>query len=171
MPKPPPSVIVVMGVAGAGKTALGRALAASIGFRFEDADAHHPEANVRKMAAGIPLDDQDRAPWLARLAQLISQAVADGAGLVLACSALRAKYRAVLGADSPEVRLIHLTAPREVLSERLQSRTGHFMPASLLDSQLETLEAPEQALTLDSTRPLAELVREARAALFDAPSD
>jgi gluconokinase len=161
-----PSVIVVMGVAGAGKTALGRALAASVGFRFEDADTHHPEANVRKMAAGVPLDDDDRAPWLACLSELISRAIADGAGLVLACSALKAKYRAALGVELPEVRLVHLTAPREVLAHRLQNRAGHFMPASLLDSQLDTLEAPADALTLDSTQPVADLVRDARAALF-----
>ncbi len=165
MPKAP-SVIVVMGVAGAGKTALGRALAASLGFRFEDADTHHPEANVRKMSAGVPLDDADRAPWLARLAELVSGAIEDGAGLVLACSALKAKYRTVLGVDLPEVRLVHLTAPRNVLAQRLEKRAGHFMPASLLDSQFDTLEVPANALTLDSTRPLADLVHDARTAFF-----
>ncbi len=156
-----------MGVAGSGKTTLGQALAAAIGFRFEDADAHHPPSNVAKMAAGVPLDDADRAPWLALLATMVERAIADGTGLVLACSALRHQYRVMLGVGRREVALVHLVAPAHVLAARLEQRAGHFMPASLLGSQLAALETPDGAFALDSTRPLGELVDEVRLALFE----
>lgn len=158
-------VIIVMGVCGAGKSTFGSALAASLGWRFEDADDHHSPENRDKMAAGVALTDEDREPWLAALARLVDQALRDEAGLVLACSALREQYRARLGVGRPGVALIHLTAPPDVLSVRLTTRAGHFMPASLLDSQLRTLEPPHAALELVTTVPVPELVRKARAVL------
>jgi gluconokinase len=157
-----PRLLVVMGVSGAGKTTLGSALAASLGWRFEDADAYHSPANVAKMAAGIALTDEDRTEWLGMLRPLLDGALADGAGLVLACSALRERYRAALGLDRPGIGLVHLMAPPDVLTARLTTRANHFMPAALLDSQLQTLEAPSHALALDATRPVADLVRTVR---------
>ncbi len=165
-----PRVIVVMGVSGVGKTTFGTALAHALGYRFEDADAYHPAANVAKMSSGVPLDDADRQPWLESLAELIAGSLspeAEAPGLVLACSALRARYRDTLRLVPRDAALVHLVAPRDVLSERLESRAGHFMKASLLDSQLSALEAPLGALTLDATRPVDELVRQTQLALFD----
>lgn len=157
-----PCVLVVMGVSGAGKSTVGSALAASLGWRFEDADSYHSPANVAKMAAGLALTDEDRAEWLVTLRPLVDRALADGAGLVLACSALRERYRAALGLDRSGVGLVHLVAPPDVLTARLMTRANHFMPAALLDSQLLTLEAPTHALALDATCPVTELVRAAR---------
>mgnify|MGYP001244534592 CR=1 FL=1 len=138
-----PAVIVVMGVSGAGKTTLGRALAATLGWDFADADDFHPAANVAKMRAGTPLDDDDRAPWLAALRVEIERRITLGKPLVLACSALKASYRRVLvGDDADRVRLVHLDGSPELIAQRLAARTGHYMPPSLLDSQLATLEAP-----------------------------
>lgn len=166
-----PRIIIVMGVSGVGKTSFGRALAQKLDYCFEDADAYHPAENVAKMAAGVALDDEDRRPWLNRLVHVVDGALRDTSsaprGLVLACSALRARYRESLGVGSlHEVALVHLVAPRETLAARLEGRLGHFMKASLLDSQLATLEAPLDALTLDATKPLHELVEEAHGALF-----
>jgi gluconokinase len=165
----PPRVIVVMGVSGVGKTTFGTALALALGYRFEDADAYHPPANVAKMSSGVPLDDADRQPWLESLAELIARSLAPAAeapGLVLACSALRARYRETLRLLPGDAALVHLIAPRDVLTDRLESRAGHFMKATLLDSQLAALEAPDDALTLDGTKTVDALVSETRRALF-----
>jgi gluconokinase len=134
-------LIVVMGVSGAGKSTVGSALAQLLDVPFVDADSLHPPANVAKMAAGTALTDDDRWPWL----DLVGRALADAAetGLVVACSALRRAYRDAIGAAAPGVRFVHLVVPRTVLGDRVASRPGHFMPASLVDSQLETLEALE----------------------------
>lgn len=155
-------VLIVMGVSGAGKTTVGSALAAALGWRFEDADSYHSVANVAKMAAGVALTDEDRAEWLEVLRVLVGRALDDGAGLVLACSALRERYREVLGVGRDGVALVHLVAPIDVLGVRLTTRAAHFMPAALLDSQLSTLEHPRGALDLDATAPVPELVREVR---------
>ena len=145
-----PRVIVVMGVSGSGKSTVGRLLADRLGWRFLDADDFHPPANVRKMASGQPLEDEDRWPWLDILRQQIDRRVEESDGAVLACSALRRVYRERLGLDRGDVALVHLDGSRELLMSRLTARAGHFMPAALLDSQLETLEAPgEEALWLD----------------------
>lgn len=136
-------VIVMMGVSGSGKTSVGAALAARLGCGFEEGDTLHPAANIAKMRAGIPLDDADRAPWLDAVAAWIADRMAAGAGGVVACSALKRAYRDRLRrAGGAALRFVLIDPPPDVLRDRLGARTGHFMPASLLDSQLATLERP-----------------------------
>ena len=139
--------LVVMGVSGCGKSTLGAALAARLGVAFVDADDLHPPANRAKMAAGVALTDADRWPWL----DLVTGVLQDRAPVVVACSALRRAYRDRLR-RAGEVRFLHLAAPREVIAARLAARQGHFMPASLLDSQYATLEppGPDEAVSLDA---------------------
>lgn len=160
-----PVVVVVMGVAGSGKTAHGRALASALGWDFADADDHHPPANVAKMATGTPLDDADRAPWLATLRAEIERRLASDRPLVLACSALKQAYRDALWADRPRMRLVHLDGPRELLAARLGARAGHFMPAALLDSQLAALETPADAVRIDISTTTDAQIAAVRAAL------
>jgi gluconokinase len=161
-----PTFIVVMGVSGAGKTTVGRALAERLGWPFHDADDFHPAENVARMRAGHPLTDADRAPWLGRLRDLIGGVLRSGGSAVLACSALRRAYRAALvPADAPPgaVRFAYLRVPRAELAERLTHRAAHYMPASLLDSQLATLEVPgpdEDALAIAADCPVADIVEE-----------
>lgn len=145
----PPRVIIVMGVAGCGKTTIGRLLAQQLAWRFDDADAFHPAANVAKMSAGQPLIDDDRAPWLKAIRDHITDCLAREVGAVVTCSALKKAYRDVIVADPGRVKLVHLTGSRELLWERISSREGHFMKPAMLDSQLATLEIPADALTLD----------------------
>lgn len=161
--------IVIMGVAGSGKTSVGEALAARIGIPYRDGDAFHPAENVAKMSAGVPLTDADRWPWLDRVAV----ALATEAPLIIGCSALKRVYRDRIraGAGGP-VRFVHLAGSRAVIAARMGARTGHFMPTSLLDSQFATLEppGPDEALTVDIDRPLDALVEAIAAALHgDAP--
>ena len=160
-----PVVIVVMGVSGAGKTEHGRALAAALGWDFADADDHHPADNVALMRAGTPLTDAHRAPWLAALRAEIERRLREDRPLVLACSALKQAYRDALWADRPRMRLVFLHGPRELLASRLAGRSGHFMPAALLDSQLATLETPADAVRIDIADTIAGQVAKVRAAL------
>ncbi len=165
----PPHVIVVMGPSGSGKTTIGRALAESLGWPYLEGDVYHPAANVAKMAAGTSLDDTDRAPWLAALERLVAGILAEGGHAVLACSALKQRYREAIvptGAPSGAVPFVYLSVPPAVLLERLEHREHHFMPPSLLPSQLAALEPPtESGLTLDGTLPPEDIVRSVRAAL------
>ena len=147
-----------MGVSGAGKTTVGRALADALGWTFEDADAYHDPAALAKMAGGHGLTDADRAPWLARLRALLDDRLAHGPPTVLACSALTDAYRDALGADRPGVLLAWLDVPADTLRQRLAARTGHVAGPDLLPSQLATLEPPGAALRLDGTRPVNQLV-------------
>lgn len=151
-------VVVVMGVSGCGKTAVGSRLAQAIGVRFVDADDLHPPANVEKMRAGIALDDADREPWLALLNGLLREAAAAGQGMVLACSALRQRYRDTLAAGVPGLRFVHLTGRRELIAERLAARQHRYMPASLLASQFDALEPPADAVVVDVAAPLDQVV-------------
>lgn len=153
--------LVVMGVSGSGKSTLARALAERLGVAYLDADDFHPAANVEKMRRGEPLNDDDRAPWLAALAEQLKQCRERGQGVVLACSALKRRYRDRLRVGDPDLVFLHLAASFDVLKARLEARPGHFMPASLLTSQLATLEPPdsdERALTLDAALPVSRLV-------------
>lgn len=138
-----------MGVSGSGKTTIGEALAARLGIRFEDADALHPLSNIAKMAAGQPLTDEDRMPWLALVGAEL--AGAGESGLVVACSALKRDYRRAILAVAPATQFVYLEVPRKVLEYRMTHRKGHFMPESLLVSQLATLEplaADEPGMTI-----------------------
>ena len=157
-----PLHLVVMGVAGAGKTTLGRALADSLRCPFLEADDLHSDANRAKMARGEGLTDLDREPWLAAIESCLD--ARRGQSLVLACSALRDKYRARLAHERP-VRFVYLDVPADVLSERLARRRGHYAGTALLASQLATLEPPRDAICVDGTRPVADLVTRIRHAL------
>jgi len=152
---------VVMGVSGAGKSEIGARLATALGVPFLEGDSFHPEENVAKMSAGIPLNDEDRAGWLQKLRGEISAARERGEGLVLSCSSLKRRYRDLLRSGDPELRFAHLHGEREILEQRMRTRPGHYMPASLLESQLrdlEPLQADEAGVYLDLTQPPQELV-------------
>jgi gluconokinase len=162
--------IVVMGVSGSGKTAVGQAMAADLGMEFIEGDDYHPDANVDKLAAGIPLSDEDRWPWLRALVDVVAERHEAGAGTVLACSALRRVYRNVLRTASPqgESFVIQLDAEEASLRSRLEHRRGHYMPASLLESQLATLEPlepDETGAVIDARLPEPDVVAEALAAV------
>lgn len=158
-------VIVLMGVAGSGKTTVGEKLAADLGWAFRDADSFHPPENVAKMSAGTPLTDADRAPWLAAIRAYIDDCLARGAGAVVTCSALKERYREVLMADPAQVKLVQLTGSPELLAERIGGRKGHFMKPGMLQSQLATLEPPRHALVVDVAPPPGEIAAEIRRAL------
>ncbi|HVR44792.1 MAG TPA: gluconokinase [Thermoanaerobaculia bacterium] len=146
-------IIVVMGVAGAGKSTVAAHLARRLGFRFVDGDSLHPPRNVRKMSAGRPLSDDDREEWLRSLGGLVAEADRSGTGLVLACSALREVYRRTLRERGGDVRFVYLRASPSLAAERAEARSGHFMPAALVASQFEALEEPGDALVVDAARP------------------
>jgi gluconokinase len=135
-----PLSLVVMGVSGVGKTSVARALVARTGWPFQEGDDLHPESNRAKMAAGHPLDDDDREPWLRRIADWIGAQEAAHDGAVVTCSALKRAYRDRLRAGHPSVRFVHLVADEDILTGRVTNRRGHYMPPSLLQSQLDTLE-------------------------------
>lgn len=163
-----PAAWVVMGVSGCGKSSVGARLAALLGARFIEGDAFHPPRNLAKMAAGTPLGDADRQGWLLALRAELVRSLAAGECVVLSCSALKRAYRALLrGGDEYPVCFVHLHGPRALLAQRLAARRGHFMPSSLLDSQLRELEplAPDECgITLDLREPLPQLVEQAAAA-------
>jgi carbohydrate kinase (thermoresistant glucokinase family) len=161
MASPSKSRWVIMGVSGCGKSTIGAALAEAFGVPFLEGDEYHPTDNVTKMASGVPLDDGDRAGWLQVLADEIQAARINDTGLVLSCSALKRRYRDRLRQADPALRFVHLQGPGALIEARLQARVGHYMPPSLLDSQLsilEPLQADEAGLTLDIALPPAELV-------------
>ena len=157
-------VIILMGVTGSGKTTVGLALAESLYWQFVDADDFHPPANVAKMRGGIPLDDADRAPWLAILHDAIIGWLRSGTNVVLACSALKQTYRDELLVN-PQVKLIYLRGNPELISQRLSQRHGHYMDPELLASQFATLEEPEDAIAVDVDADVPELVRRIREGL------
>lgn len=153
-------LVVVMGVAGAGKSAVGERLAARLAVPFVDGDALHPESNVAKMTAGSPLTDEDRWPWLAIVGTTLAEA--RQSGLVVACSALRVSYRDAIRVHAPSTVFVHLDGSVELLRQRLGARAGHFMPPALLDSQLAVLEPLgqlERGGVVSIAAPLSEVVR------------
>ncbi len=152
-------IVVVMGVSGAGKTTVGSALAGHLGWVFLDADAFHPAENVARMAAGTPLTDTDRWPWLDRLNRELRLRDENGADAVLACSALKEAYRARLMVGLRTARLVFLRGDFESIRARVQSRQHKYMPASLLQSQFDTLEPPANALEIDATLDLPSAVQ------------
>nr|WP_280425762.1 gluconokinase [Nocardia carnea] len=160
--------VVVMGVSGSGKSSTARMLARRLGVPFADADDMHPRANIVKMRAGVALDDTDREPWLAKVGHWLRDRAADGTGGVVACSALKRRYRDSLRAAAPGIFFLLLTADRDELLERMAQRGEHFMPASLLDSQLaalEPLESGEPGTVLHGTRSPGQAVDMAIACL------
>lgn len=156
-------ILVVMGVSGCGKSTVGEALARDLDWPFLDADAYHPPENVAKMAAGTPLTDEDRWPWLDRIAAELQAILARGGHAVLACSALRAAYRERL-ARAGDVRFVHLRGDYDTIAGRLAARRHRYMPASLLASQFATLEPPGEALDVDIRASVAAQVAAIRAA-------
>lgn len=160
--------VVVMGVSGCGKTTVAHGISAATGLLFAEADDFHSRANVEKMRAGIPLTDEDRWPWLHDLAAWMAERASEGRSTVIACSALRRSYRDLLADGPPSVDFVHLDGPVEVIRGRLSTREGHYMPASLLDSQIATLERlqpDERGVVLDVSLPPDELVAQTIARL------
>jgi gluconokinase len=157
-------IVVLMGVAGAGKTTVGRLLADALGWEFADGDDYHSAANIEKMRSGIPLTDADREPWLKSLRDLVLTWIEFKKNAVLACSALKQSYRDYLQVNS-EVHFVYLRASEQALHERLRARHGHFMTDKMLASQLATLQEPEHAIVIDGDRAPQEIVAEIRRTL------
>jgi ribose 5-phosphate isomerase A len=158
-----PPILVIMGVSGSGKSTIAEELAARLGWPFEEGDTLHPESNVAKMHAGIPLTDADRLPWLERVADWIDGQRAKKQPGIVTCSALKRAYRQIIIGDRPEVRLVYLRGGWDLIAEHLEGRHGHFMPAALLQSQIDTLEEPdpsEDPLTVDVGAPVAQVADE-----------
>ena len=158
-----PPILVIMGISGAGKSTVAQKLAGRLGWPFEEGDMLHPAANVAKMHAGIPLTDADRRPWLERVAAWIDGQRAKKQPGIITCSALKRSYREIIIGDRPEVRLVYLRGGRDLIADHLAGRNGHFMPASLLQSQIDTLEEPgpaEDPLTLDVGPPAAQIAED-----------
>jgi len=147
-------IVLLMGVSGSGKSTVGRALAAELDWPFLDADTLHPQANVAKMASGIPLTDADRWPWFDRIVAEMRRYAAAGKNVVVACSALKQAYRDRLAKGGP-VRFVYLKGDAETIAPRLAGRMGHFMPPTLLASQFATLEEPDDAIVVDIAQPVA----------------
>jgi gluconokinase len=154
------SLHVVMGVSGCGKSSVASALASATGGDFLDADDYHPPANKAKMAAGIPLQDEDRVGWLNRLNEELKKRAGNGRKTFLACSALRQSYRDRLAAELPSLQFIYLKGSSEAIRSRLKGRRDHFMPSTLLESQFAILEEPTDAITISLEQPLDSVVAE-----------
>lgn len=163
-------IVVLMGVSGSGKTAIGQALAERLGCRFYDADDFHPALNIEKMARGLPLNDDDRVPWLLGLHDLIHSLLEKGTPAVLACSALKREYRVRLWSEGEPVFLVYLQGDFEVIQARMRGRKGHYMKAEMLQSQFDALEppGPGEALTVDSAQSVEKIMSEI---LFHIPHE
>ena len=164
-------IVVLMGVAGSGKSTVGKLLAHDLGWTFIEGDDFHPSANVEKMRRGVPLNDDDRGPWLDAIRKRLEQASQAGENVVLACSALKHKYQHYLSAYRPEnVRFVYLSGSEEVIRQRLADRTGHFMNPALLESQFEDLEPPADAVRVDISQPPKAIAAEIRDKLGIEPA-
>ncbi len=161
----PPHIILLMGVAGSGKTTVGRLLASQLGWPYFEADDFHSAANKEKMARGIPLNDEDRAPWLAALRAQMDDCLANGRSAVFTCSALKQKYRDGLMGKSSRVNLVYLAGDPATIQGRVGQRDGHYMKADMVQSQFAALEAPADALTLDIRETPEAIVAKIRQAL------
>jgi gluconokinase len=155
-------IIIVMGVSGSGKTTIGTQLAKALHWIFADADDFHPAANIERMQRGIPLTDQDRKPWLSALRSQIGEWLKHDRQAVLACSALKARYRHELLVDPARMRIVYLKGTYELIAKRLVRRKGHFMRPELLASQFDSLEEPDDALIVDIARRPGGIVRQIR---------
>jgi gluconokinase len=151
-------ILIVMGVSGAGKSTIAALLAAQLESEWLEADELHPRSNVDKMRSGQPLTDDDREEWLRDLSSVIARVDAAGKNLIVACSALKARYRERLGRAARDVRFVYLRVPHMLAEERVAARPGHFMPPSLVASQIEVLEEPLDALVIDARLPAKEIV-------------
>ncbi|MGA9778365.1 MAG: gluconokinase [Limisphaerales bacterium] len=167
----PPLVFIFMGVSGSGKTTVGMLFAKKTGAVFFEGDEFHPPENIEKMRRGIPLTDADREKWLRTLRDIIARSLDQGTFTVIACSALKAAYRDLLQGGDPRVKFVHLTGPPALIKERLKARRNHFMPATLLDSQLATLEPPVDALSFSCEKSPDEIVNALIQALGFAGAD
>lgn len=152
------TAIIIMGVSGCGKTSVGEGLSAQLGWPFYDGDDFHPQANIDKMAQGIPLNDDDRQPWLERLHALIVEHLDQGKSLIVASSALKEKYRQTLRGYRAGVRFVHLSGSFDLIHGRMQERSGHYMKAEMLRSQFADLELPQDALTVSIDQPVSRIV-------------
>lgn len=159
-----------MGVTASGKTTVGQRLARKVGWPFYDADEFHPPANIAKMSRGEPLTDDDREPWLGALHALIAQHSGDGPSAVVACSALKERYRRTLRGALPDVHFVYLKGDPEMLQSRLSNRHGHFMPSTMLPSQLAALEEPRDALVINAGRPVSTQIRQILTAFALVPA-
>ena len=163
----PTRIVVLMGVSGTGKTTIGHLLAQRLGWDFRDGDEFHSAGNIQKMKSGHPLSDGDRMPWLDSIRDWISGRLADNAPAVVTCSALKESYRRRLCLKRAGVRSIFLSGEYGLISERLADRNGHFMPASLLQSQFDILEEPSETVTIDIRTPPAQIVAQILSVLGD----
>ncbi len=153
-------IVIVIGVSGSGKTTVGKLLAQSLNWDFSDADDFHPSANIEKMSRGIPLEDADRLPWLLHLQATIDKWLLENKNVVLACSALKASYREMLCRDKQRMKIVYLKGDFELFAARLKTRENHYMKVDLLSSQFAILEEPEDAIIVDASQPLEEIVHQ-----------
>jgi len=158
-------IVLLMGVSGSGKTTVGKLLASNLGWKFEDADGFHSPANITKMSQGTPLTDEDRLPWLANMASAIRDWLNHSENVILACSALKQRYRDQLLIDQ-QVKLVYLRGSFELILSRMQQRGSHYMKPDMLRSQFEALQEPQDAITVDITPPPADLASEIERRLF-----
>jgi gluconokinase len=158
-------VILIMGVSGSGKTTIGNDLASELDWKFRDADEFHSAANIEKMRQGIPLNDDDRRPWLQALRQAIDEALQSNANLILACSALKAAYRQVLGEPSDQIKSVYLKGSFEMIEQRIKQRQGHYMKANLLRTQFDALEEPNDAIVVEIDQSSSAIVQQIKNSL------
>jgi gluconokinase len=160
--------IVVMGIAASGKSTLAQALARELGWDFIEGDDYHPDTNIEKMRSGTPLDDADRLPWLQGINNQLLQLTELGRDAVIACSALKRRYREILGRGIDPLRYVYLCGDPELIRQRISARKDHFMPPELLDSQMAVMEPPQNALWISVDLPLEEQVAQVRQAIMDS---